>query len=368
MSFACRTLLPPTAHALATWARVLPDDSAAVVVATGGCLTAYRIDASGSERRVDSAGILGEAIPAAQLRAVFTASIPGVVRSLHTLVLRGSAAAAAAGPGATRVDALLLTFDEGKISIVAFDPLTAALRTLAAVNLEHDAVGPGASQARAVRRATVQAGIAGTGRARLDPLGRVAALLVYDDQVGARGREGRGVGRFVVVVTRVFPPILQLAVLPLNGHGGLSAFEAASGGGASVVAESGLEYEEAAAEAGTQRLSAAILGGPPFIVDLAELRGAPAAGGAVATSSSGFAIVSDVAFLHGYGYAPALAVLEKRVLTSASRLGSAAHTTHLSVVAVDAAERRATFLWGRDGLPHDCSGLAPVPAPIGEGG
>ena len=150
-------------------------------------MTAYRIDASASERRADGDGVLGEAIPAAQLRAVCSASIPGIVRSLHTLVLRGPAAIAAAGPNATRVDALLLTFDEGKVSIVAFDPLTAALRTLAAVNLEHDAVGPGASQARAVRRAAVQAGIAGTGQARLDPLGRVAAVLVYDDQVSAGG-------------------------------------------------------------------------------------------------------------------------------------------------------------------------------------
>ena len=51
------------------------------------------------------------------------------------------------------------------------------------VNFECDAVGPGASRVRAVRRAVSQAGLAGTGRARLDPLGRAAALLVYDDQV-----------------------------------------------------------------------------------------------------------------------------------------------------------------------------------------
>ena len=145
-------------------------------------MTVYRIDSSACEHRVDSDGQV-ETVPAAQLRATLFASIPGIVRSLDVLTLRGTAAAAAAGPGTNRVDALVLTFDEGKVSLVAFDPLSCALKTLAMVNFEHDAAGPGASRIRAMRRATVQAGLAGTGRARLDPLGRAAALLVYDDQV-----------------------------------------------------------------------------------------------------------------------------------------------------------------------------------------
>ena len=183
MSFLSRTLVPPSAHSLAAWARVLSDDITSLVVATGGSLTVYRLNAASVERRMDSEGRLGDAAPAAQLRAVLSASVPGIVRSMHTLALRGPAVVACGGSGVRRVDSLLLTFDEGKLCIVAFDPLTAALQTLAMVNFEHDAVGPGASRARALKRATVQAGIAGSGRARVDPLGRAAALLVYDDQV-----------------------------------------------------------------------------------------------------------------------------------------------------------------------------------------
>jgi hypothetical protein len=105
-----------------------------------------------------------------------------------------------------------------------------------------------------------------------------------------------------------------------------------------------------------------------------------------------FAIVADITFLHGFGYCPAIAILEhrcapsslqehvvgggavsnsdffcvSRVLTIASRLASAAHTGNLSVISVDSTERKGTILWQRDGLPHDAYALEPVPSPAGE--
>lgn len=362
MSFAARTSLPPSAAAIATWARIHPSPSASLVVACGGLLTAYSIEAPSSDVRVDLEGQLNDAIPAPQLRATFSTSIPCTVRSMHHIILRGAAAVAAAGRGADRVDALLLTFDEGKVSIVAFDPLSAALRTLAMVNFEHDAIGPGACRARAVRRATVQAGLAGKGKARLDPLGRAVALLVYDDQVWGLSTRAAALES----LSEACPVLIrsQLAVLPLSGLGGAAIFEPSGAVGAEALdATTTLSFEEAEAEAADRRLASAVLGGSPYIIDLAEVREATAhlAGGAPS-----FATVADAAFLHGYGYAPALAVLERRVLTSASRLGSAAHTSLLTVLALDAAEQRATFVWGRDALPHDCFALVPAPTPVGE--
>lgn len=166
------------------------------------------------------------------------------------------------------------------------------------------------------------------------------------------------------------PSLAQLAILPLNGLGGAAAFEAAAAAAASAPSGdapfTSAAFDEADEEASERRLAATVLGGAPFVVDLAELRaGAAGSGSSSGGSPASFGAVADVAFLHGYGYAPALALLEHRVLTSASRLGSAAHTAVLSVVAVDAAEARVTAVWGRDGLPHDCFGLVPVPAPAG---
>ena len=146
----------------------------------------------------------------------------------------------------------------------------------------------------------------------------------------------------------------------MNGHGGAAIFEPL-GGAASAGTD--LSIDDAAADEAERRVCAAVLGGPPFILDLAVLREATvgAVGGAQA-----FAVVSDATFLHGYGYTPALALLESRVLTSASRLGSAAHTAQLTVFAIDVSEQRATFIWRRDSLPHDCFSLVAVPAPVGE--
>ena len=164
------------------------------------------------------------------------------------------------------------------------------------------------------------------------------------------------------------PTLAQLAILPLNGLGGAAAFEAAAAAASAASDDApftSAAFDEAEAEASERRLAAAVLGGAPFIVDLSELRAGAAGSSGAGGSPAGFGAVADVAFLHGYGYAPALALLEHRVLTSASRLGSAAHTAVLSVVALDAAEARVTPVWGRDGLPHDCFGLVPVPAPAG---
>jgi hypothetical protein len=75
--------------------------------------------------------------------------------------------------------------------------------------------------------------------------------------------------------------------------------------------------------------------------------------------------VTDLAFLHGHALAPALALLSAQYPTSTARLAQLAHTSALTVVGIDAARRRHTVLWRRDGRPHDAFAIVPLPEPLG---
>jgi hypothetical protein len=151
MSFVCRTLLAPTAHSAAAWFQI--GRRSAIAVASGCELAIFELVAVRSEQRVGADGQVVDEPLAAQLRALHSEDLHGSVQSLRRVALTGGAAAASGLPA---VDALLLTFGAGKVSLVGYDPLTASLRTLVMLNFEHDAIGPGAAPQRAIQRAVRQ--------------------------------------------------------------------------------------------------------------------------------------------------------------------------------------------------------------------
>ena len=404
MSFAIvKELAPPSAVDGAAWARLLAGSAESfLAVARGSVLDVYRLGAEGgAPPSPQPAGDSDSAAtsPPVRLQLVTSTALSGNIASIRAVTLAGRAAAAVArcapvaessdhdaygdellgGPSsnssgeASSLQALLLTFAPGKVAVVGLDPFSVSLRTLAMLNLEDGALGPGCSVTAPPRETLIQRGLAGLAQAAVDPLQWAIAMLVTDDvlaviplrrggmheeEEGDEDNSSSGIGDGALANSRGL-------------YASATAAAAASGGDAAEAAG-------AAAEA-MDRLTKRVLG-TPYLVRLRDVGRRSASDNlGLDTGTSGMGglegEVRDVAFLHGYRIEPALGVLVSKGFASTSRLASLGHNTTFAAVTVDASAsagsvgpggRRAPVpLWRYDGLPHDCHAAIPVPEPLG---
>lgn len=288
----------------------------------------------------------------AQLQLVATAHVAARIESICAVRLTGSAAASVTGRRGG-VNALLVTAKHAKASLLALDPFTMRLKTLAMLNFGADATGPG-SWVRGEATATQPSGLAALSVAIADPDSRVAAMMVYDDQLAVLPLR-RAVEGLEDVEDADFGTDEALAVPasrregsddagPRGENAPLPAGDSAADGSSDAAAQA-----VAAMDAQTRAVFRR-----PYIVDTASLGPAGLAGS-----------VRDAAFLHGYNVEPALALLVARGVTSAARLASLSHTCTLAAVSIDVHTRLSPVLWQHDGLPHDSFAVIPVPQPVG---
>jgi hypothetical protein len=327
------------------WARLLPEGAPLLCVLRRTSVDVFSVGASQPQSR-------------AQLRSVasFPLHEPACDMVAVPLSPRASAVAYGCVPPPAGVQALLLTLRDARMALVALDPFSLRLRSLALLNLEEGGTGPGCSSTVARRLRMVPCSrMAQRGAARVDPSGRAAAWQPFDD---------------------------QLVVVPLvgggdsAGGGGLSAGEAAAGwavegavsgvggggggGGGGGVAPAASEAEASAALAAAQESLTRAVVGRPYVLDLATLGTGPDGRG-----YGGGNGVTDLAFLSGGGAAgaPLAALLLHPRVSSASRASALQLTGCLLGVSLSLTGGAPLVLWERDGLPTDAHTLVALPPP-----
>lgn len=182
----------PSAVRGSVWFRPTSSDAPLLAVARSAGLDVYRVHAVPANATPSK--VTGPIPP--QLHLVTSVEFSGSVRSLEVLTLSGSAARAAGGSDAAAEsgqDALLLTFEGAKTSLLGLDPFSLTLKTLAMLNFDEAATGPG-SGVRGLRMSIQQPGVLGESPARVDPLNRMAAVGVYDGQIAMLPVAGSAAG------------------------------------------------------------------------------------------------------------------------------------------------------------------------------
>lgn len=218
-------------------------------------------------------------------------------------------------------DVLLLSFAEARLALVGFDPFSEQLRTLALLNFEDGATGPGSlvTASRGGRLSFPGAG--GASVARVDHASRCAVMLVYGNQL---------------VVLPFRKPHLGLDEEEEEDAGGAGAGGAADTAGGIQLDEMGLLNSQ--------------LTRTPYVVNLEE----QGLGGRVI----------DYCFLEGY-FQPTLLLLLEPNESHVRRLAFNPHSCRVVAISLDLARRQQPVIWSKEGLPQGCFRLEPVPSPIG---
>lgn len=314
MSFSLyKELHSATAGSCSSWARLLPGNVPQLVACRGTVLDIWTVG--------DGIHTTGDTDSRAQLQLLATFTLAGNVASLE--IVRLSKRAAASVARQAELEAILLTFKDAKVSLVGLDPFSLKLKSLAMLNFEEGALGPGCTvQAR--RPYLHAAGAASTASIRVDPDMRCAAIVPYDEQIA------------VIPFTK---EVEGLDELDSELEDDAAKAEAAQDESARVAAEQ-------------ERLTRAIFR-KPYIIEMKDV-GVGLAGK-----------IPDMALLHGYSVEPTLCVLVERALTTAARLASLQHTYSLCAISLDLQTQNTPVVWQKDGLPHDSFALIPIPSPIG---
>ena len=221
------------------------------------------------------------------------ASFPlfGNIETMHVVRLGG-------------LDALLLSFREAKLSLVAFDPAEHRLRTLFMYDFEPGSPGGGAKAKAGI--CDQLNGLADVQLVRVDPDSHCAVMTLCDT---------------------------HLAVLPFK-QGATAVSRAADAAAAAARADS---VNNVAAH-------------PPFVLALADI------------GIEGF--VKDMAFLGGF-FEPTLLVLHELERTCSGRLSRRANTCAVTAISFALSRQTHTRIWWQAGLPADCAVLRAVPAALG---
>ncbi|XP_073128753.1 cleavage and polyadenylation specificity factor subunit 1 isoform X2 [Henckelia pumila] len=191
-----------------------------------------------------------------------------------------------------RRDSIMLTFRDAKISVLEFDDSLHGLRT----SSMHCFEGPDWLHLKKGRECFSKGPLA-----KVDPLGRCSAVLVYG---------------------------LQMIVLK------------------TAEASSGLVVEDNTFNSGP---SVASRIESSYIVGLQDLD---------------MKHVKDFIFLHGY-IEPVVVILHEQELTWAGRVSWKHHTCMISALSINTTLKQHPLIWSANNLPHDAYKILAVPSPIG---
>ena len=278
--------------------------------------------------------------PGGQRVLDLVASFPlfGNIETMHVVRLGG-------------LDALLLSFREAKLSLVAFDPGSHRLRTLFIHDFEPGSPGGGAKAKAGICEQLN--GLADVQLVRVDSDSQCAVMTLCDT---------------------------HLAVTPFK-HG----VNTAGGGGGAAATTAKSDAAAAAAAATTAAAVATTTDSTTTIPSSSSSSavvgagGAAGAGGADGMAPSGVAhapfvlslkemgiegFVKDMVFLGGF-FEPTLLVLHELERTSSGRLSRRACTCAVTAISLALSRQAHTRIWFQAGLPSDAAVLLAVPAALG---
>jgi hypothetical protein len=163
------------------WVPLLPGNVPQLVILRRSVIDVYEVGTAGVDA---DAGAAAEAAPSAQLRLLATFPLAEPAADLKGVVLRGRAARAAGGAGRASVGALLLSFRDARVSLIALDAGTLRLVTLAMLDFDERGVGAGAGGLRVrAPRAHPTSAMALSHAMRVDADGRAVAFQPVDDTI-----------------------------------------------------------------------------------------------------------------------------------------------------------------------------------------
>jgi hypothetical protein len=323
-------LQSPTIVECSCWARFIPTLPGAspwqLVVARSSVLDVYRIGE-----------LCNSKSSLAQLQLIASFPLAGSVAAIEKVCLSGQGARAVAD--IDEIDAVMLSFKDAKVSLVALDPYSHTLRTLAMLNFEEGGIGPGAGLATGKMLYRNPLGLAEHAAGlRVDPYMRCAVIVPYDEEI---------------------------AVMPFTSkdydNSGLHDNIVEDNIDTGTITR--LQTETAVVEAEQEKRTRTIFG-KPYIIEMRDVASAGAeAQGASDSSSFLRGRIPDMCFLDGCRL-PTLAVLIERVPVTSKRLATVQHTFTLAALSLDT-DQKTTVDWQHDGLPHDSYLTVPLQEPVG---
>lgn len=315
-----KQVTPPSAIEEAIWLDAAGAGSDMLLLSRGSSLELWSLRTLPGEDGAVSEDAASAEAPRLLCEAVYPLPLPP--RSLAAMTLTGSAAMAVSGMPC--VDVALASFDGYRAAVVAFDPYTRELRTVATLDyetpaglsvraeleskelqLENGAAAEGTMLPDDVPLpgSMLAGGIADTCVARVDAESSTTAMAVYSD---------------------------RMVIIPVGG---------------AEAARDALGLHAAKSQG-----SNAGLAGMPVAVNLREL------------DRSLGGVTVDFAWLAGY-IEPTLAVLHVVKPVGPGRLDWTDHTAKLVVFSVDMSLGKPSLVWTAEELPHDVQCVVPAPAP-----
>jgi len=314
-----KTLHPPTTIDHCVAARFTSENDLNLVVARECLLEVYRLPTS-TTTTSSSVVVPPTTTPppgnaTATLELVGSFPLFGNVESMETVRL-----------GKDKIDSLLVTFAEAKVTICQFDQAKHDLRIVSMHYYEKEELKEGRTRFNSFPLV------------RVDPQHRCSVILIYDR---------------------------KLIVLPFKqGDAEFHEEDEAE----EETDETEMNLEDDIARRGSKRKrsmsqtssSSSSTGDkssagrnvmPSYIVSLAEEFG-------------GVRHVKDYVFLHGY-FEPTLLILHEPKLTWSGRYAVSRDTCQLKAISLNVSQKVHPVIWSAEGLPHDSFALAAVPEPLG---